>query len=237
MTWTKRYIGISLLLSAGLLLATLLLSRAGTAVAVLARQTDPAPTVVLAPGHGGEDGGAVSVTGAHESGVNLEISLRLNDLLQLLGVRTRMVRRTDVSVSTEGSTISQRKVSDIRNRVRLVEDTPNAVLVSIHQNQFSQSQYRGAQVFYAGTDGSRTLAQALQAQLAAQVNPKNHRECKAARDIYLLEHVRCTAVLLECGFLSNPAEEALLRDADYQKKLAAAAACTIFTYLEAPHEV
>lgn len=235
MTWLKRYIGASVLISVVALLATLLLSRAATEV--FSGQSDFPPTVVIDAGHGGEDGGAVSVTGVHESGVNLEISLRLNDMLHLLGIQTRMVRETDESVSTEGSTISQRKVSDIRNRVALVEGTPNALLVSVHQNQFAQSQYRGAQVFFAGTDGSQTLAEQLQATLSAQVDPNNHRQCKAARDIYLLEHVSCTAVLVECGFLSNPAEEALLQEAPYQKKLAAALAGVIYAHLEAENEV
>ena len=193
--------------------------------------------IIIDAGHGGEDGGAVSVTGVYESKLNLEIALRINDLLHLLGVQTEMVRTEDVSVYTEGSTIAQKKVSDIRHRVALVEQTPNALLVSVHQNQFSEAKYRGAQVFYAKTDGSQALAEQLQAALAVQVDPNNHRACKQAKDIYLMEHVSCPAVLVECGFLSNSAEEALLRDAAYQKKLAAAVAGTIFSYLEEADEV
>lgn len=105
------------------------------------------PVVVLDAGHGGEDGGAVTATGVYESRLNLEITLRLNDFLQLLGVPTRMVRTGDVSVSTEGETVAQRKSSDIRNRVALVESIPGCWLVSVHQNRFEQEQYRGAQVF------------------------------------------------------------------------------------------
>ena len=167
----------------------------------------------------------------------LDTVLHLEELLHLLGVRTAMIRTEDVSVYTEGDTIAQKKVSDIRHRVAMVEQTPNALLIRIHQNQFSEAKYRGAQVFYAKTDGSQALAEQLQAQLAAQVDPNNHRACKQAKDIYLMEHISCTAVLVECGFLSNSAEEALLRDAAYQKKLAAAVACTIFSYLEEADEV
>lgn len=195
----------------------------------------PGATLVIDAGHGGEDGGAISVTGVRESTLNLEISLRLNDLLHFLGVRTEMIRTADVSVYTEGTTIAQKKVSDIHNRVAMVNRTPDALLVSIHQNQFSESQYRGAQVFYA--QGSQELAELLQSELAAQVDPRNHRQCKQAKGIYLLEHISCPAVLIECGFLSNPAEEALLRDAAYQKKLACAIACTLVSYLEEAHEV
>ncbi len=237
MMFTKQYVSFSLLLCAAVLLGTLLLSRLGTAVAVMSAQQDTAQTVVIDPGHGGVDGGAVSVTGVHESGINLEISLRLRDLLELLGVRTAIVRETDISIHTLGTTISQKKVSDIRNRVEFVAHTPGALLVSIHQNQFQESKYRGAQVFYAKTTGSQPLAERLQSQLAAQLDPNNHRQCKKATDIYLMEHVQCPAVLVECGFLSNRTEEALLRDATYQKKLAAVIACTLHNHLEANHEV
>ena len=195
----------------------------------------PKKTVVIDAGHGGEDGGALSVSGVRESGINLEISLRLNDLLRFLGADTRMIRTEDVSVYTEGDTIAAKKVSDIRNRVAFVQNTPNAVLISIHQNHFAEEKYRGAQVFYA--TGSEALAEALQSSLIAQVDPANHRACKPARDVYLMEHVSCPAALVECGFLSNYAEEQLLRDPSYQKKLAAAIAGSLLTYLEDTNEI
>ena len=231
----RTYGLICLLLCAAAIVSALGLSKTGSALQA-ALTYEPPVTVVIDAGHGGEDGGAISVTGVHESKLNLEIALRLNDLLHLFGVRTSMIRTEDISVYTEGSTIAQKKVSDIHRRVELVRQTEKPLLVSIHQNRFQESKYRGAQVFYAKTDGSRALAERLQEQLAAQVDPNNHRACKQARDIYLMEHVSCTAVLVECGFLSNPAEEALLRDADYQKKLAAAVACTIFSYTEEANE-
>lgn len=235
MSYFKKSVGFYLFVCAAAILGAMLLSRAGSAVAVFSSETSTAPIVVIDAGHGGEDGGAISVTGARESMLNLEISQRLNDLLHFLGVHTQMIRTEDISVYTEGDTIAQKKVSDIHNRVKAVEQTPNALLVSIHQNQFSESQYRGAQVFYA--QGSQELAELLQSDLAAQVDPRNHRQCKQAQGIYLLEHISCPAVLIECGFLSNPAEEALLRDASYQKKLASVIACTLASYLEETHEV
>lgn len=235
MSYFKKSVGFYLFVCTLAVLSALLISRAGTAIAVLSADTAYSPTVIIDAGHGGEDGGAISVTGVRESTLNLEISLRLNDLLHFLGVRTEMIRTADVSVYTEGTTIAQKKVSDIHNRVAMVNRTPDALLVSIHQNQFSESQYRGAQVFYA--QGSQELAELLQSELAAQVDPRNHRQCKQAKGIYLLEHISCPAVLIECGFLSNPAEEALLRDAAYQKKLACAIACTLVSYLEEAHEV
>ncbi len=235
MSYFKKSIGFYLFVCAAVIMGAMLLSRAGSAVAVFSSETSTAPIVVIDAGHGGEDGGAISVTGVRESTLNLEISQRLNDLLHFLGIQTKMIRTEDISVYTEGETIAQKKVSDIHNRVAMVEKTPNALLVSIHQNQFSESQYRGAQVFYAS--GSQELAELLQRELAAQVDPKNHRECKQAKGIYLLEHISCPAVLIECGFLSNPAEEALLRDEAYQKKLASVIACTLASHLEEANEV
>ena len=148
-----------------------------------------------------------------------------------------MVRNADVSVSTEGSTIAQRKVSDIRNRVKLVENTPNALLVSIHQNHFSEAKYRGAQVFYAETQGSQALAEALQTALCTQVDPINRRVCKQSQNVYLMQHVSSPAVLVECGFLSNAEEARLLQSPEYQKKIAAALACCIKRYTEEQNEV
>ncbi len=187
--------------------------------------------IIIDPGHGGEDGGATSCTGKSESGYNLQISLRLNDLLRLLGHKTWMIRREDMSVYTTGNTIAQKKVSDLKARVRAVNETQNAVLVSIHQNQFPDSRYSGAQVFYAKTEGSQKLAAQLQSALVESLNPGSRRQCKAGSGIYLLEHIQCPGVLVECGFLSNPQEEALLRNAEYQKKLCCAIAAQLNRYL------
>ncbi|MDY3225718.1 MAG: N-acetylmuramoyl-L-alanine amidase [Candidatus Faecousia sp.] len=187
--------------------------------------------IVLDPGHGGEDGGATSCTGVLESAYNLEISRRLNDLLHFLGYETRMIRTEDVSVYTTGDTIARKKISDLKERVRMVNETENALLVSIHQNQFSDSRYSGAQVFYANTDGSRELAQQLQAELVAALNPGSSRKCKQSSGVYLMDNIRCTGVLVECGFLSNPQEEARLRSSDYQRKLCCVLASTLSRYL------
>lgn len=190
------------------------------------------PVVVIDAGHGGEDGGASSPDGVLESGLNLEIALRVNDLMEFLGVRTQMLRETDTALYTDGcSGIAEKKVSDLKNRVKMTNDVENAVLLSIHQNYFTESKYRGAQVFYANTDGSQPLAEAVQQALREQVDPANHRQVKRSQGVYLMEHVDCPAVLVECGFLSNAAETALLRDADYQKKLSAAVCGAVLQWL------
>ena len=189
-------------------------------------------TVVIDAGHGGEDGGASSKSGVLESTINLEIAGITNDLLRFAGVRTAMVRTQDVSVYTEGGSIQQKKVSDLKNRVLRTNQAPNAVLLSVHQNFFTEAKYRGAQVFYAKTDGSRELAEAMQAALRTGVDPDNHRQAKPTQGVYLMEHVNGTAVLVECGFLSNAAETALLQDEGYQQRLSAAVCGALTEWLE-----
>ena len=187
--------------------------------------------LVLDAGHGGLDGGATSCTGKLESAFNLEITLTLRDLFHLLGYQTKMVRTTDSSVYTKGDTIAQKKVSDLKERVRIVNETEKPILISIHQNNFTDSRYSGAQVFYAKTPGSEDLAKSLQNAFLATINPGSHRNIKKSHGIYLMDHVYCPAVLIECGFLSNPAEEAKLRDPKYQRQIACVIASTLSTYL------
>jgi N-acetylmuramoyl-L-alanine amidase len=188
-------------------------------------------TFVIDPGHGGEDGGAVSCTGHKESQINLSIALRLNDLLHLLGYDTVMIRRTDESIYTQGNTIASQKVSDLNERVRIVNETPGAILISIHQNTYADSRYRGAQVFYGKDDQSKEIAQTLQRNIINILNPSSHRKSKQAKGVFLMENITAPGVLIECAFLTNPEEEALIRDASYQMKLCAVISGTISSYL------
>lgn len=190
-------------------------------------------TVVVDAGHGGEDGGATSGNGVKESRINLEIALRLDDFLKLCGLPTVMIRQSDVSVyDPSASSISEKKVSDLRNRVKLVNQTDGAILLSIHQNHFSDGRYSGAQVFYSPTDGSKALAERIQQILINAVDPANHRQAKPAETVYLMNHIQAPGVLIECGFLSNNAEEKRLQDAGYQKKLTLAIVCAVTEWLE-----
>ena len=188
--------------------------------------------IVIDAGHGGVDGGAISCTGVPESVINLQIAERLNDLMHFLGYGTVMLRETDTSLHTEGQTIAQKKISDLKYRVNTVNNTPNALLISIHQNTFSDKQYHGAQVFYAATEDSKQIAQALQASITTVLNPDSKRKSKAAEGIYLMEHIQCRGILIECGFLTNPTEEACLRTAEYQQKICSVIACCASIYLE-----
>lgn len=175
--------------------------------------------IIIDAGHGGMDGGAISCTGVLESGINLEIALRLQDLSHLLGYDTLMIRTTDVSIHTSGQTIAQKKISDLKERVRIINSVEDGVLLSIHQNSFPDERYSGAQVFYNGDEESGKLANILQDSFIAALNPGSNRKVKKAKGIYLMEHIGCTGVLIECGFLSNYQEEAKLRSEEFQKRL------------------
>lgn len=194
-----------------------------TTASVQTRPVARKQTFVIDAGHGGIDGGATSCTGVLESAINLQIALRLNDLMNFLGYDTLMIRTTDTSVYTEGNTIAAQKLSDLKQRVKTVNETPDAILISIHQNTFSDSRYGGAQVFYGEGQGSQDFAKLLQDTIKT-LDPSNTRTAKKASGIYLMEHIQQTGVLIECGFLSNPEEEALLRSEVYQKNL-----CCIIT--------
>lgn len=220
------YMGILILILAGAAVS----SRVVTVVSQQAVKDDRVQIVVDA-GHGGVDGGATSCTGVLESNLNLEIALRLDDLLHLLGYDTVMIRTTDKSVYTNGNTIAEKKISDLRERVRITNTTENALLVSIHQNYFSDGQYHGAQVFYAPVDSSRDLAVKLQTAMVSHLNPGSRRLAKQAQGVYFLQHITCPGILVECGFLSNPAEEAQLRDPEYQRKLCAVIATVCGSFL------
>jgi len=226
----KTLLPIYMLVLTGFLIAAIGGSRAVTAWTATAPVTGR-KTVVIDAGHGGVDGGATSCTGVLESQFNLEIATKLNDLMRLLGIQTHMIRQTDCSVYTQGETISQKKISDLRERVRIVNSTQDCILISIHQNHFSDSKYSGAQVFYPQTTGSRELSSMLQDTIKKTLNPDSNRQIKKADGIYLMQNINCPGVLIECGFLSNPREESLLRTDDYQRRLCSVIACTVSTWL------
>lgn len=197
---------------------------AAHAVSTAAAKAETRPTIVLDAGHGGEDGGAVSLTGVPESQINLAIVQKLDLLLGLCGRAPVVLRQEDVSLhDSEADTLREKKVSDLKNRVAMVEGTENGVLLSIHQNMFTNAKYHGAQVFYAPTQGSQEFAVHTQEVLRQTVDQTNERQAKPIPDtVYLMNHITRPAILVECGFLSNPEEEGKLRSEGYQLQLAAA---------------
>lgn len=224
--WWMSAVVTSVLLA--MLVCGVLADRGADSYAVF-KENENASCVVIDAGHGGVDGGAVSCTGAYESQINLEIALRLNDLLQLLGYQTHMIRTEDVSVYTRGSTIAEKKVSDLKERVRIINSVNNPIVVSIHQNYYSDGRYSGAQVFHA-TKGEK-LAELLQSLFISTVNSGSNRKSKQAKGVYLMERIECEGILVECGFLSNRAEEYNLRNGDYQKKICCIIASALSMYI------
>lgn len=195
------------------------------------------PVIILDPGHGGMDGGATGADGTLESDLNLSISLKTDAVLGLLGENTLLTRDTDRDLSSQDAvSISQKKVSDIRNRVSLVNSHPDSILLSIHCNSFGESQYHGAQVFYNALGDSQDLAAGIQAQINRDVDASNHRESKKIQpDVYLMGHIDVPGVLVECGFLTNPQELSMLNTDAYQKKLAIAIAVAVTNHLSENH--
>ncbi|MBR2020736.1 MAG: N-acetylmuramoyl-L-alanine amidase [Clostridia bacterium] len=180
-------------------------------------------TVVIDAGHGGEDGGAVSASGIYEKDLNLAIAKQLCDLLTANGVTVVMTRTTDTLLYDRNVDYHGRKKAlDLAARRRIAEETENAIFVSIHMNAYPLPQYSGLQVWYSKHHPeSHTLADTLQSNAQRVLQPQNNRKTKAAgSNIYLLHHLTCPAILVECGFLSNAAEAEQLNTPEYQKELA-----------------
>ncbi len=180
--------------------------------------------VVLDAGHGGEDGGAVAPDGTAEKELNLAVAERLRALLEASGIRVVMTRDSDrMLYDPESDYQGKKKALDLLARRRIAEETENAVFISIHMNMFpSDSSCRGLQVWYSPNHpGSRPLAESVQNFTKDFLQPENHRKAKSATSgIYLLHRLQIPAVLIECGFLSNPEELALLSSPEYQDTLA-----------------
>ncbi len=195
---------------------------------------DSQTVVIIDAGHGGQDGGAVSKDGVEEQGINLQIARLLETQLQAFGIPTIMTRTDENSIhDAEAKTVREQKVSDIHNRMKILDETPNAVLVSIHQNKFADASLWGTQVFYSpNTTTSPELASCIQNKVQMLLQPQNKRQIKkSGSSIYLLYRAKKTAVLVECGFMSNPAELQKLQDAEYQQQMAFAIAMGIIDYL------
>ena len=190
------------------------------------------PPVLIDPGHGGEDGGAVSGD-VLEKHINLAVSHDVADLLRLCGYTVSMTRDTDDALTNEGEDVRKRKYNDMKMRLDLYNATPDNVVVSIHQNKFDAASSHGAQVFYSPNHpNSAVLAEALRKSVTGMLQPDNTRTCKTAgKEIFLLKNARVPAVIVECGFISNRQERELLVTDDYQKQLALAIAAGLMNYV------
>ncbi|MBR4138355.1 MAG: N-acetylmuramoyl-L-alanine amidase [Lachnospiraceae bacterium] len=187
-------------------------------------------TVIIDAGHGGFDSGKVGIDGTLEKDVNLSIAKKLSVFLEAADIHVIMTRTTDSGLYEENA--DSKKRQDMQQRAQIMNETDADCIVSIHQNSYPQEAVDGAQVFYyANVKEGKRLAQLLQKNLVAAVDPQNHRVEKSNDSYYLLKNVSAPIVIAECGFLSNWAESKKLVDDTYQQKLAWAIHIGILQYL------
>ncbi len=184
-----------------------------------------AETIVIDAGHGSPDGGAVGTkTGVLEKDLNLAISKKLSQKLTEAGEHVFMTREADDGLYTEKeATLRAKKQADMKKRVALANAEGNLCFVSIHMNHFTDARYSGPQIFYAeGSEDGKRLAEEIRSAILTEIGPHCTREIKPSGDLYLLRQTKIPAVIVECGFLSNAEEEALLMDENYQDALSTA---------------
>ena len=179
-------------------------------------------TIVIDAGHGVPDEGAQSSTGTTEAETNLKISLKVQNLLEQSGCTVILTRSDENAIyDVDSNTLKQKKISDIRNRVKIGNESSADIFVSIHLNKIPQQQYYGWQCFYKeGNEQSNKLAKSIQENLNKSMQKENNRVAMKIDNIYIIKHVEIPTSIVECGFLSNPEEEKQLLDNDYQDHLA-----------------
>ena len=179
-------------------------------------------TIVIDAGHGVPDEGAQSSNGTTEAETNLKIALKLQNLLEQSGCTVILTRSDENAIyDIDSKTLKQKKISDIKNRVKIGNESSADIFVSIHLNKIPQSQYDGWQTFYKeGSEDGARLAKTIQENLNKTIQKENNRIAKTIDKIYIIKHVEITTTIVECGFLSNPDEEKLLLEDEYQNKLA-----------------
>lgn len=214
----KHNIKIVIIISAFIILFVAYFQYANSAVNTFALST-ASKVIVIDPGHGGFDPGKVGITGVHEKEINLKIALKVRDYLEQSGAYVIMTRTEDVDL--DGNDEKQLKKMDMHNRKEKINNSNGNILVSIHQNAFPQPKVKGAQVFYHGSsEEGKNLANYIQQAIKTHADPSNQRVPKQNADYYVLRTTKIPAVIVECGFLTNPEEEARLNTDEYQEAIA-----------------
>lgn len=199
-------------------------------VSAEAERREERPIVVIDSGHGGNDPGKVGVDGSLEKDINLAVAKKVKAYLELSDVEVVMTREEDVGLYSEGD--SQKKMADMKNRCKLINESDADLVVSIHQNSYHEEYVSGGQVFYyKDSEKGKQLAEILQKRFTYVLGDENRRLAKANGNYYLLLHVKSPIVIVECGFLSNWKEAALLNDESYQDRLAWTIHMGILEYL------
>lgn len=195
------------------------------------------PAVIIDPGHGGEDGGASGADGTLEKELNLIISQNIHDILELFGVPAEMTRTGDHLLYDYYNDLNdytgKMKTYDLRNRLKIAENSGAKLFIGIHMNKFPEPKYKGLQVYYSpNNSASESIAKMMQSYSKSYLQPENTRESKKATSaIYILKRITIPAVLVECGFLSNEEECARLNTPEYQLSTAAAICAAGLEYL------
>lgn len=225
---------IELIMGVCLVAAALFMSTRGVSVVSSAKAVE-GMKIVIDPGHGGDDPGKVSPDGTLEKDLNLEIALMLGEYLKERGVEVYYTRQTDMGLYSSSAT--NKKAEDLKKRCAIIENVMPDVTISIHQNSYSQSTVKGAQVFYySQSPKAEALAKAIQQSLREVADKDNTREAKANDSYYMLKRTESPTVIVECGFLSNPGEAEKLQKSAYQKKLVKAIYAGICAYEETAEE-
>lgn len=188
------------------------------------------PLVIIDPGHGGMDAGAIGVSGSLEKDLNLAVALALAEHFRKAGVPVLLTRSEDALVLKEGEDVKgKRKKNDLYNRAEIANAYPDATFISIHMNAYPVSKYRGLQVYYnKANEESAALARRITDKVRSDIDPIYTRVPNfRGEELYLLANAKGRAVLVECGFLSNAEEEAKLLEKDYQNKLSFCIFCAI----------
>ena len=190
-------------------------------------------TIIIDPGHGGEDCGAIGYDNILEKDLNMAISMKLGDYLKAAGYTVVFTRTEDKLLYKEEENIKgMRKFYDLKNRVNIANSYDNYLFVSIHMNFYGAPESKGLQVYYSTkNEQSRIAAEKIQNAVVSKIQPSNKRKIKAGNDLYILENATDAAVLIECGFLSNPDECKKLSEKEYQKELCFAILCGIIDYM------
>ena len=189
--------------------------------------------IIIDAGHGGEDSGAVGVNGALEKDLNLDIALELGKAFEEKDYVVVYPRTDDRLLYTEEQNIKGiRKINDLKNRCKFAAKYPEALFISIHMNSFGSDKYSGLQVYYSNKDESKILADKIQNKVTEDIQKDNKRQTKPGNKMYILENISNTAVLVECGFLTNKEECEKLSQKEYQKQLSFSIFCAIIEYIE-----
>lgn len=219
-----------ILYSAGLVLVCIL---TGTVISKAVQKQSPNNIlVIIDAGHGEPDGGCVGALGTIEQEINLSVAKKTAEILEAKGINTLLTRNNSLGLWTEKSTtIRQKKLEDMKNRLSVMSKAHGDLFISIHMNSYPDHSAQGHRIFYDRKHSEiKTLAESIQLRICDVTSAKSHPVTAAGQNLFLLKDSPLPAILIECGFLSNPSEEQKLQTSEYQAKLAWAISDAIEKY-------